>query len=126
MRRFRTIPGFVRLLVAVFLVAQLAGAVPSSRAQAQPLPPEAAMGGHDHHAHSHGAEHKHHNGRSHASDLGGHCCALHAFFAGIVAPAVAIAAAGVPGTRLSADPGDRPHGVAPDPLDRPPKALRLI
>jgi hypothetical protein len=127
MNRLRTIPGFVRLLVGLFLMAQLAGVVSSPRASAQPAMPDAAMVD-DHGDHHHdgvgsggpGAAHHHHDG----GNLADTCCALHAYFAGVMPPAVAVKTARAVGERLAARPDDQSSGVAPGRLDRPPRPLR--
>src|SRR5215470_19698708 len=89
MNWFRTIRGFVRLLVALFVVAQFAGVVSSPRANARPIA-NAALA-HDHHLHSH----DHADGNlphryDHSENLADTCCALHAYFAGVLPPAVLI------------------------------------
>ena len=118
MNWFRTIRGFVRLLVALFVVAQFAGVVSSPRAGAQPIPDAAAA--HDHHAEEgnlpyHG---------DHSGNLADTCCALHACFAGILPPAVAIETGSAIGESLAVYPDDRDRGMPPGRLDRPPRPLR--
>ena len=122
MRRLRTIPGFVYLLVNLFMVAQLSGVVSSPRSNA---PPEFVVahsdGQHSHHGHvhDHGATH-HHDG----ANLADTCCALHAYFAGVLPPIIAIETGRVSGTRLAALIDDEGRGIAPGRLDRPPRPLR--
>lgn len=80
MRWLRTTTRFVRVLVALFLVAQLAGVVSSPLALAQGMPTAVASHPHGHHADDHGGEgtfHHHHGDQS--GDRADHCCALHAF-----------------------------------------------
>jgi hypothetical protein len=121
MRWFRTIRGFVRLLVGLFLVAQLAGVVSSPRATAHPIADAAVVHSHEdlaHHQHGSGAAHHHDGGK-----LADTCCALHAYFAGVMPPAVAVTTATVVGERLAARPDDQFPGVPPGRLDRPPRPL---
>jgi hypothetical protein len=67
MRGLRTIPGFVHLLVALFMVAQFSGVVSSPRSNAEQPPPE-LVGAYtdDQHAHDHG--HVHDHGTTHRHD----------------------------------------------------------
>ena len=117
MKRLRSIPRFVRLLVGLFLLAQLAGVVSSPRANALPMPD--AEHSHQHHGHHHdGSGAAHHHG-----DLADTCCALHAYFAGVMPPAVAVKTATVVAERLAASPDDQSGGVPPGRLDRPPRPL---
>jgi hypothetical protein len=123
MNWFRTIRGFVRLLVALFVVAQFAGVVSSPRASAQPIANAAA-----HNDHQHGRDHAdegklpHHG--DHSGNLADTCCALHAYFAGVLPPAVLIETGSVIGESLAVDPDDRHRGMPPVRLDRPPRPLR--
>jgi DUF2946 family protein len=129
MNRLRTIPGFVRLLAGLFLMAQLAGVVSSPRASAQPAMADAGVihdMTHDHAGHHQagaGADqpapaHHHHDG-----NLADTCCALHAYFAGVMPPPVAVKTANVVGERLAARRDFQSSGVAPGRLDRPPRPL---
>jgi len=124
MNWFRTIPGFVRLLAAMFLVAQFAGVVSSPRANALPLANAAAA----HTQHQHHYDHAGQNGArhhgDHSQDLADTCCALHAYFAGVLPPAVVIETGIVIGESLSVSPDDRQRGVPPGRLDRPPRPMR--
>jgi len=118
MNWFRTIPGFVRLLAAMFLVAQFAGVVSSPRANALPLANAAAAHGqHQHDRYDHAG---HHHGVS-GQDVADTCCALHAYFAGVLPPAIAIETGIVIGESLAISPDDRERGVPPGRLDRPPR-----
>jgi len=124
MNRFRTIPGFVRLLAALFLVAQFSGVVSSPRANALPLANAAAARAQLQHHYDHadqGAVH-HHGERS--QDLADTCCALHAYFAGVLPRAVVIETGIVIGEFLAVSPDDQERGVPPGRLDRPPRPLR--
>jgi hypothetical protein len=121
MKWLRTIRGFVRLLVALFVVAQFAGVVSSPRASAQPI--ANAMTAYDHHQYSHdhadqGTNHHHSDG---SGDLADTCCALHAYFAGVLPPAVEVETGNVSGQSLAVGPDDRGFGVPPGRLDRPPR-----
>jgi len=124
MNWFRTIPGFVRLLVALFLVAQFAGVVSSPRANAQPVPNAAAS----HSDHQHGDDpadggKAHHHG-DHGGNFADTCCALHAYFAGVIPLVIAIQTRSVIGEPLAAGPDSPGIGVPPGRLDRPPRPLR--
>jgi hypothetical protein len=129
----RTIPGFVRLLVGLFLVAQFAGVVSSPRSSAMPLTAPPASHEQHHHAqdHSdhlqdridHGKRHDHHD---HGGNLADTCCALHAYFAGVLPPIIAIRAESVIGKPLSVGLDNLAVGVSPGRLDRPPRPLHLI
>jgi Ni/Co efflux regulator RcnB len=123
MKWFRTIRGFVRLLVALFMVAQFAGVVSSPRANAQPV--ANAMTVHDHHQHGHdhadkGKSHHHDDGSGNLADT---CCALHAYFNGVLPAAIGIETGNVNGESLAVDPDDQGFGVPPGRLDRPPRPL---
>jgi hypothetical protein len=119
MNALRNMPGFVRLLVAAFLAAQLAGVVSVAPADAHATP--AATPAHVHHHAQDDGQGKtaHHHG-----DIGDGCCALHAFFAGILPMAIAIDAAYAAGEPLVAEADERGPGVPPSRLDRPPRPLR--
>jgi len=121
---FRAIKGFVRVLIAFFVIAQFAGVVSSPLASAQAFAKAAASRVHDHHAHLHD-----HDGKAvhHQSDgQVDRCCALHAFFAGILPPVIELPAAVVPGQRFVVNLADLAHGVDIGRLDRPPRPLALI
>jgi hypothetical protein len=117
----RTIPGFVRLLVGLFLAAQLAGVVSSPRANALPMGSAAAMQHLDEARDlgDYGKSHRHHDHGNPADK----CCALHAYFAGVLPPVIAIEAEGLTGQRLSVDPDDLVLGVLSARLERPPRPL---
>jgi hypothetical protein len=123
MNWIRTIRGFVRLLVALFVVAQFAGVVSSPRASAQPM--ANAVTAHDHYQHDHGgAANSHHTGDG-SGNSADSCCALHAYFTGVLPPAVRIETASVVGRSLAVEPDDQDRGIPPGRLDRPPRPLRL-
>ena len=96
MQRLRTIKRFVRALVALFLVAQLAGVVASPLSSATQTAPAT----HVHHHHADGQAPSHHQSGDHAD----YCCALHAFFAGVMPPAVAVEQVNVAGERSPPKP----------------------
>jgi hypothetical protein len=127
MHRLRTIPGFVHLLAAMFMMAQFSGVVSSPRSSPQPVPD--AIASHTHHQHAADHAHDHGQGAAHHHDGGDNgsladtCCALHAYFAGVLPLVIAIETANVLGRRLAAGIDDRSVGVPPDRLDRPPRPL---
>lgn len=123
MNWFRTIPGFVRLLVALFLVAQFAGVVSSPHANAQPVPNAAAHSDHQHGDDPADEGKAHHHG-DHGGNLADTCCALHAYFAGVIPLVIAIQTRSVVGESFAIGPDDQGIGVLPGRLDRPPRPLR--
>jgi uncharacterized membrane protein len=127
----RTISWFTRLLVGLFLVAQFAGVVSAPRANALPMMAAAAQTGVSHmdgvevhhHAQGHndqGGLHDHHDRSGNPADT---CCALHACFAGVLPPVIAIAAETVVGEPLCVRPDDLAPGAPGGRLDRPPRPL---
>jgi hypothetical protein len=131
MQWFRTIPRFVHALVALFMLAQFAGVVSSPLAQAR-----TAFGiaiAHVSHVHAdgnhtgaHRADGNRHNGCPHPDggaclDHADYCCALLAFFAGILPPVAAIENAGIASETLSPAVTDVALGLPPGRLDRPPR-----
>jgi len=123
MNWFRTIRGFVRLLVALFVVAQFAGVVSSPRAGAQPIL-NAADAHHHQLGHDYAGEGNAPHHGDHSANLADTCCALHAYFAGILPPAVAIETGSAIGESLAVYPDDRDRGLPPGRLDRPPRPQR--
>jgi hypothetical protein len=126
MQWLRSIPRFIRVLVALFLVAQFAGVVSSPLANAQGIAAAFHAQDHhaqDHHAHNQGGQGTFHHHGDQTGDRADHCCALHAFFAGILPPVIAIETAATVGQRLAANLADVGQGVAPGGLDRPPRPL---
>jgi hypothetical protein len=126
----RTIPGFVRLLIGLFLIAQFAGVVSSPRSSAMPLATAPAAHEHSHHTQGYAdhAQHradprKPHDHHDHGGSLADTCCALHAYFAGVLPPVMAIETGSIIGEPLSADPDNQALGVPPSRLDRPPRPL---
>jgi hypothetical protein len=132
MKLLRTIPWFTRLLVGLFLAAQFTGMV-SRRADAMPVAPAGASQmdalytdaskAHHHHAQGHSS----HGMPSDHSDCSGNpadaCCALHACCAGLLPPAVAIAAETIAGEPLAAGPDNAALGARGGRLERPPRPL---
>jgi hypothetical protein len=121
MNRFRTIPRLVRLLVALFVVAQFSGVVSSPRAGAQPVAGADAAFIHHQHGDDHGAAPVTHH---HGGNLADTCCALHAYFAGVLPPAVAVRVASIAAERLISSPDDQGASIPPSRLDRPPRPPR--
>jgi hypothetical protein len=113
------------LLIALFVVAQFAGVVSSPRASAQSLANTVTAHDHSQHRHDHGgAGNSHHPGDG-SGNLADSCCALHAYFAGVLPSAVRIETGSVVGQSLAVDPDDQDRGIPPSRLDRPPRPLRL-
>jgi hypothetical protein len=133
MQWFRTIPCFVRALVALFVLAQFAGVISSPLAQARTASGAAIsrVSHHradGHHAAAHRADGHRHNGCRHPDgsacpDHADYCCALHAFFAGILSPAAAIDNAVGGGEALRPAVSDIAPGLHPGRPDRPPRPL---
>jgi hypothetical protein len=131
MQWFRTIPRFVRALVALFVLAQFAGVVSSPLAQARTASGAVISHVSHHHADGHpAAAHRadghRHNGclrpdGSACPDHVDYCCALHAFFAGILPPAAAIDNVVPASERLRPAVTDVALGLDPGRLDRPPR-----
>jgi hypothetical protein len=122
----RTIRVVVRPLLAVFLLAQLAGVVPSPRLDAALTAGLPGSHGHHHDGFGHGGGGAaHHDGDR---DRGGvdPCCALHAFFAAILPPAIVMDTVAVGGKQLGAGTAQGGVGVPPGRLDRPPRPPALI
>ncbi len=126
MTLLRTIPWFTRLLVGLFLVAQFAGVVSSPRANALPMAAGLSHAGH-HAQGGHEAGHadpgKLHDHHDHGLNLADTCCALHAYFSGVLPAVIAIKTESVMGESLSIGLDSLPHGVPRGRLDRPPRPL---
>jgi hypothetical protein len=124
MKRFRTLSRFARALIALFLVAQFAGIVSSPIARAQGI-----SSTHSHVRHHFGDKRNkgtfHHHDGERSNDVDP-CCALHAFFVGVLPPAIVLEAMNVIGQRLSADLDDIDAGIPSARLDRPPRPLFVI
>jgi hypothetical protein len=126
MQWLRTIPHFVRVLVGLFVVAQFAGVVSSPLASARSFSTAVAFHIDHHHAlHNDGQGTVHHHGDQ-SKDGADHCCALHAFFAGVLPPLIAVDTVIVRSQRLAAALADTGLGVASGPLERPPRPLPVI
>jgi len=128
MQWFRTKTPAIRLLVGLFLLAQFAGVVSSPLSQAHAAAGTAIAHAAHHHADGHRAN-DHRDGGCAQADVGtcadhaDYCCALHAFFAGILPPAAAIEKAGVAAETLRPAVSDVALGLAGGRLDRPPRPL---
>src|SRR5215475_12269424 len=127
MKLLRTIPGFVRLLVGLFLVAQFAGVVSSPRSGATALAATAASHEHHHmqgnadHSQDHADRGKPHDHHDHSGARADTCCALHAYFAGVLPRMIAIKTATIVWEPFSIGPETQHPGVPPGRLDRPPR-----
>ncbi len=123
MQGFRTIASFVRLLVALFLLAQFSGVVSAPLAGARGA--ASAVVSHVAHQDAHDRD----SGRCahHRGDVNGsradYCCALHAFFAGVLPSTVTAEVVVIAGQRLAVEVADIGLGVDPGRLDRPPRPL---
>jgi hypothetical protein len=126
MQRLRTIRRFVHVLVAGFVLVQFAGVVSSPLASAEAFAVAAALHAHHEHVHHHqgdgGAHHQGDQGADHAD----RCCALHAFFSGVLPPVIAAEMREVDSQRLPPHFADIGVGVDPGRLDRPPRPLHVI
>jgi hypothetical protein len=114
------------MLVALFLVAQFAGVVSSPLASSEAFANAVAFNAqhqHLHHLGGAGAAHRHGDQDRHHAD---HCCALHAFFAGVLPPAIAVETVVVVSEPIVTRLDDFGFGVAPGRLDRPPRSLISI
>jgi hypothetical protein len=123
MQWFRTIPRLVRALVALFVLSQFAGVVSSPFTGTQASASTTAPRTHHHHEH-------HYSGRGTQDEHGDHsarhadyCCALHAFFTGLLPPLFAVEPDSLTGCRFDVDFTDIVISVEPARLDRPPKPL---
>jgi hypothetical protein len=128
MQWFRTKARAIWLLVALFLVAQFAGVVSSPLSQAHAAAKAAIAHASHHQAGTDHADGHRHDGCAHPSagactDHADYCCALHAFFAGILPPAAAIDNAVVGGETLRPAVTEIALGLHPGRLDRPPRPL---
>ena len=121
MKSLRTMPWFVRLLVGLFLIAQFAGVVSSPRASALQLATASVSQGHHQHAHDQADGAKPHDHHDHSGSPADTCCALHAYFSGILPPVIAIENRSVIAESLSVSPDTSALGVPPERLDRPPR-----
>jgi hypothetical protein len=119
MQRLRTVPRFVRMLVALFVIAQFAGVTASPLARAQEAPGIAGS-----HLHNHHADHSHDNKSvNHTADP---CCGLHAFFVGVLPAVIAVGPVDACHQRLVAALSDAIIGIDPGRLDRPPRPFAVI
>jgi hypothetical protein len=108
------------MLVALFVLAQFAGAVSAPLAGTLGTARSAASHVHPHHAGVGGMIHEHGAPQQNHAD---YCCALHAFFAGVLPSVAGVASVPLSGEPVSANFARATIGLAPDRLDRPPKPL---
>jgi hypothetical protein len=128
MALLRTMRGFVCALAMAFVIAQFAGVVSSPLAHAHAAPAmTAAHADHGRADHAHAQSHNHqgcpHQDHGQCGDRADYCCALHAFFAGVLPPAVAIDGVSFIRQRLTLRPAAAVAGLTPSRLDRPPRPL---
>jgi len=126
MQWLRTVAPFIRVLVGLFLLAQFAGAVSSPLGGAAASEHSAASYVHHHHAstgNTGGMAHEHGGPQQSQADF---CCALHAFFAGVLPSVAAVASTTLSGQRVAANFARVAIGLVPGRLDRPPKTSAVI
>jgi len=128
----------VYALVALFLAAQFAGVVASPLESAQSFARAADMHMQRHHMHAMNMQVMNMHATidaegavdHHRGDQGGghvdHCCALHAFFAGILPPVIVITTVEALDQRFAPAIADFRSGVEPGRFDRPPRPLAVI
>jgi len=126
MKRLRTMTLSLRLLVALFLAAQFAGVVSSPLAGAHAAPSVLVLHGEHQHAHAHGSDGCAHQDKDRCGDPADHCCALHAFFAGILPLAIAVANEDIFAEPRATHATDVGVGADPDRFDRPPRPFAAI
>lgn len=121
MQRLRSLSRFSRGLVILFLIAQFAGAAPSPVGDATA---EVVAAGHTaHHRFVDTGQPGFHCYGHYCDAAADHCCALHAYFAGVLPPPVALQPVEFTGQRLADMLGDIGLGFVPGPLDRPPRPM---
>jgi hypothetical protein len=132
MQSLRTLPRLVYALVALFLVAQFAGVVASPLESAQTFAHAADMHMHQHHMHAVNMRAMsdeigagHHHGDQGSGHVDG-CCALHAFFAGVLPAVIAVETTDMIVQRLAPAITDFRSGIEPGRFDRPPRPYALI
>ena len=121
MRWFRTTKRSIRALVIAFVLAQFAGVVSSPLADALGSERSAASHVHHHHASAGGMVHEH--GGVQDQNRADYCCALHAFFAGVLPSVAAVSSTTLMGERVGPNLAQAAIGLTPGRLDRPPKPL---
>jgi hypothetical protein len=127
MQRLRTKTLAVRLLVALFLAAQFAGVIALPPAHAHVA--VAAHAAHHHdgvHAGQHTVGGHRNDGCAHPDacpDRADYCCALHAFFVGILPPSAGMTNPVPTGEALRSAVTRAALGYQPGLLDRPPRPL---
>ncbi len=127
MQWLRTIRRFVRVLAALFVVAQFAGVVPSPLASVQASSGVAVAHMHHHHADQPGSgsisdSHDSKSLKHHVDP----CCGLHAFFTGVLPALIVVDPIDPPHRRLSVSLDDVVVGIDPGRLDRPPRPSAVI
>jgi len=125
MQWLRTIRRFVRVLAALFVVAQFAGVVPSPLSSVQASGGVAAAHVDHHHAHDPGAifHSDESNSAKHHTDP---CCGLHAFFTGVLPAVVVVDPVELPHQQVSIGLADVVIGIDPGRIDRPPRPFAVI
>jgi hypothetical protein len=123
MKWLRTIRRFVRVLAALFVVAQFAGVVPSPLASVQ-ASSGATAHTHRHHAEGDGAISHSHEGKS--ANHTDPCCGLHAFFTGVLPAVVVVDPVDLPHQQISIGLADVVVGIDPGRIDRPPRPFAMI
>ncbi len=123
MQWFRTIACFSRVLVAFFMVAQFAGVISSPPGKAHAYSSGFASNVDHLHGHSHGCGGRAHQHGDQSDQRGDYCCALHAFFTGVLPPLTVLETVDAVGERLATNLSDFGAGAHPDRLDRPPRPL---
>lgn len=125
---FRSISGLARVLVLLFLTAQFAGVVASPLQSTQSF--ASAVEFHLQHHHMHVQEHGRSVDQEHDGDGGGghidHCCALHAFFTGVLPAVITVGTVDMLVQRLAPSIVESPGGIEPGRFDRPPRSYALI
>lgn len=123
MWRFRTIPHAIRVLVALFLIGQFAGIVPSPLASTEAFASAVASHLDYHHAQLHNFQGSTAHRADHNADRPDRCCALHAFFAGVLPSPATVEIKALSGQRIVGDLADIGGGLIQGGLDRPPRSL---
>ena len=122
MQQFRTTKRFVRVLIAAFPLAQFAGIVSSPLASAKVFV-ETAAHAYSQHAHLHHHSNKDKQVDDAADNHVDGCCALHAFFAGVLPSVMAVECIGIIGQRVVPRLTQRTEGITLGRIDRPPKPV---
>lgn len=123
MKQLRTIPWFIRLLVGLFVAAQLAGVVSSPHAIAGTAASPVALNGQFALNHGDHADHKRQDRHDRGGNMADTCCGLHACFAGVLPLAAAVETESAIGSMLSIVADDLALSAPCGRLDRPPRPL---